>query len=233
MAAFFPELSVIVPMFNEEQTIVRTLRALRAGAPGAELIVVDGGSRDRSREIATGNCDRLIESARGRARQLNAGAAIARGSILAFVHADTVVPVDFAVQIKRALAQPTIGGGRFDVVLDNSALPYRLIGALISIRSRLSRTGTGDQAIFVRREIFRRLGGFPEIAICEDLEFTRRLKRAGKVACLRSRVITSARRWEQAGVLRTSLRMWTIRLLFLAGIRPEHLSRWYADVRRA
>ncbi len=112
-----------------------------------------------------------------------------------------------------------------------AALPYRLIGWLISVRSRLSRTGTGDQAIFVRREVFQRLGGFPDLEICEDLDFARKLKRAGAIACVRSRVVTSARRWQRAGLVRTVLRMWTIRLVYLAGVSPSRLRRWYADVR--
>ena len=108
-------------------------------------------------------------------------------------------------------------GGRFDVKLDASALPYRIIGAMISLRSRISRTGTGDQAIFVRRDVFDRLGGFPELELCEDLEFSRRLKRAGRVACLRARVTTSARRWSRDGVVRTVVRMWLIRAMYLIG----------------
>jgi hypothetical protein len=129
------------------------------------------------------------------------------------------------------MRNPAIVGGRFDLALDSSGLPYRLIGRLISLRSRLSRTGTGDQAIFVRRDVFDSLGGFAEIEICEDLDFTRRLKRAGAVACLRSRVVTSARRWQRAGLIRTVARMWAIRLCYLAGVSPARLRRWYADVR--
>ncbi len=140
--------------------------------------------------------------------------------LLAFVHADTIVPASFAADIEAAMRKPAVAGGRFDLALDDPALPYRLIGWLISLRSRISRTATGDQAIFVRREIFERLGGFPNIEICEDLDFARRLKRAGKVACLRSRVITSARRWQRSGLLRTVLRMWLIRLSYLAGVPP-------------
>jgi rSAM/selenodomain-associated transferase 2 len=226
-----PWLSIIVPMLNEHRSIAATLRALRAGAAGAEIIVVDGGSQDDSRKAAAGLCDLAIEAPRGRARQLNAGAARATGEVLAFVHADTLVPATFGADIEAAMRNPAVVGGRFDLALDVSALPYHVIAFLISLRSRLSRTGTGDQAIFVRREVFERLGGFPQIDICEDLDFTRRLKRAGKVACLRSRVITSARRWQRAGLIRTVGRMWTIRLAYLAGVSPARLRRWYADVR--
>jgi rSAM/selenodomain-associated transferase 2 len=225
------QLSVIVPMLNEEGAIARTLGAIRRGAPGAELIVVDGGSEDHSLEAARGGCDALIQSARGRAVQMNGGAARARGDVLAFVHADTIVPETFAADIARAVSDPKVAGGRFDLRLDDPHPLFVLIGALISMRSRLSRTATGDQAIFVRREVFASLGGFPEIPICEDLDFARRLKRAGRVACLHSKVVTSARRWRRRGITRTVIRMWTIRLLYLAGVPPARLSRFYPDVR--
>jgi len=224
-------LSIIVPMLNERESIAATLGALRVGAPTAEIIVVDGGSIDGSRQAAAGLCDMLIEAPRGRACQMNAGAAGAGGEVLAFVHADTIVPDRFAADIEAAMRNPGVVGGRFDLALDASTLPYRLIARLISLRSRLSRTATGDQAMFVRREIFQRLGGFAQIEICEDLDFARRLKRCGAVACLRSRVMTSARRWQRAGLIRTVLRMWAIRLSYLAGVSPARLRRWYPNVR--
>jgi rSAM/selenodomain-associated transferase 2 len=204
------KLSAIVPMLNEAATIASTLHALRRGAPGAEVIVVDGGSTDASTAMARPLCDELIVAARGRALQMNAGARASHGDALVFVHADTMVPSTFGADIASALSDPAVAGGRFDVELDASTLPYRIIGAMISLRSRISRTGTGDQAIFVRREVFDRLGGFPELELCEDLEFSRQLKRAGRVACLRSRVTTSARRWSRDGVVRTVVRMWLI-----------------------
>ncbi len=218
-------------MLNEAGSIASTLHALRRGAPGAEVVVVDGGSLDASVAEAALLCDRMVSAPRGRARQMNAGANAARGSVLAFVHADTIVPATFAGDIAAALADSTIVGGRFDVVLDSSSLPYRIIGALISIRSRISRTATGDQAIFVRRDVFERLGGFPDLELCEDLDFSRRLKRAGRVACLRSRVTTSARRWSRDGLLRTVVRMWMIRAMYLLGVSPARLKRIYADTR--
>jgi len=224
-------LSIIVPMLDEAEVIARTLGALRRGAPDAEIIVVDGGSEDSSVAIAEPLCDVLVAESRGRARQMNAGAKLAHTNTFAFVHADTLVPVSFGADIADALLDPAIVGGRFDVELDSSALPYRIIGAMISLRSRLSRVGTGDQAIFVRREVFEHLGGFPELDLCEDLEFSRRLKRAGRVACLRSRVITSARRWSRDGLARTVLRMWMIRAMYLAGVSPARLKRMYADTR--
>ncbi len=225
------KLSVIVPMLNEASAIARTLEAIRTGAPQAEIIVVDGGSNDGSAEIARPRCDLVVEAPRGRALQMNSGAARSSGDALVFVHADTMVPTTFAREIETALADSEIVGGRFDVRLDDDHPLCKLIGALISIRSRISRTGTGDQAIFARREIFEGIGGFPDLPICEDLDFARRLKRAGRVACLRTEVITSARRWKKGGIMRTILRMWTIRSLYLAGVSPMRLARMYSNVR--
>jgi rSAM/selenodomain-associated transferase 2 len=225
------KLSVIVPMLNEVRAIARTLDAIAAGAAGAEVlvevIVVDGGSSDRSREEARPRCASLLVAHRGLARQMNAGAVAARGDALFFVHADTLVPPGFACDITAALADPAVVGGRFDLRLDDGAPLLRLIGWLISARSRLSRTGTGDQAIFVRREVFERLGGYRDIAVCEDLDLARRLKRAGRVACLRSRVTTSARRWREGGGLATTIRMWFIRAAFLFGVSPARLAHLY------
>jgi rSAM/selenodomain-associated transferase 2 len=218
-------------MLDEAGAIAGTLRAIRIGAPDAEIIVVDGGSADTSIAEASPLCDRVIVAPRGRARQMNAGAGAASGTGLAFVHADTLVPATFASDIASALSDCAVVGGRFDVMLDASSLPYRAIGAMISLRSRISRTATGDQAIFVRRDVFERLGGFPDLELCEDLDFSRRLKRAGRVACLRSRVTTSARRWSRDGLVRTVIRMWSIRALYLLGVSPALLKRIYADTR--
>jgi rSAM/selenodomain-associated transferase 2 len=225
------KLSVIVPMLNEAIAIASTLGALRQGAPDAEIVVVDGGSVDASVAKAQPLCDTLIVTSRGRALQMNAGARASHGDALAFVHADTIVPPTFAADIASALSDDAVVGGHFDVKLDASGLPYRVIGMMISIRSRISRTGTGDQAIFVRREFFDALGGFPDFELCEDLEFSRRLKRAGRVACLRACVTTSARRWSRDGIVRTVFRMWMIRAMYLIGVSPARLKRMYADTR--
>jgi rSAM/selenodomain-associated transferase 2 len=220
-------LSVIVPMLNEERTIARTLDAIAAAAPGAQIIVVDGGSSDMSRDQARPRCARLLTAQRGLAGQMNAGAVAADGEVLAFVHADTTVPPSFGNDIAAALADPAVAGGRFDVRLDDSSAMLRLIGWLISMRSRLSRTATGDQAIFLRREVFESIGGYRDIPLCEDLDLARRLKRAGQVACLRSRVTTSARRWRERGLIATTLRMWLVRVAFLVGVPPDRLAHLY------
>ncbi len=218
-------------MLNEERAIGSTLEAVRAAAPDAEIIVVDGGSADHSVAAVRNRCDLLLSSPRGRARQMNTGAAAARGDALVFVHADTIVPSSFAHNIDAALANSATVGGRFDLVLDDPTLLYRILGRLISIRSRWMRSATGDQAIFVRRETFQRMLGFADIELCEDVDFARRLRRYGRVACLRSTVTTSARRWRKDGLLRTVLRMWLVKALFLLGVPPHWLKRHYADTR--
>jgi rSAM/selenodomain-associated transferase 2 len=218
-------------MLNEERVIAATLEALRVGAPSAEIIVVDGGSSDRSVEVARPRCDRLIEGPRGRARQMNEGAIASLGEALAFVHADTIVPSTFASDIEIALADARVAGGRFDLAFDTRTPTFELVAKMINLRSRMMRSATGDQAIFVRREVFDRLDGYSAIDLCEDVDFVRRMRRAGRFACLRSRVITSARRWHRAGIVRTILRMWLIKTLFLAGVSPAWLKRHYADTR--
>ncbi|HJU10719.1 MAG TPA: TIGR04283 family arsenosugar biosynthesis glycosyltransferase, partial [Candidatus Binataceae bacterium] len=215
----------------EELVIGHTLDAIARGAPEAELMIVDGGSTDRSVQVAAVRGARTLSAPRGRARQMNAGAAAAHGDVFAFVHADTLVPATFAADIAFALANPHVVGGRFDVKLDDTSLASSILGKLISLRSRIMRSATGDQAIFVRKDTFAVMGGFREIELCEDVDFARRLKKLGKVACLRSHVVTSARRWREKGIIRTVLTMWIIKSLFLAGVSPSRLHRYYANVR--
>jgi rSAM/selenodomain-associated transferase 2 len=222
--------SVIMPVLNGESTIASTLTALSSLAP-AEVIVVDGGSTDRTREIAAQTPATLLTAPRGRASQMNDGACIAQGEVLLFLHADTRLSASALADIRSALADPGCVWGRFDVCLDRGEWMFRSIGALINIRSRLTKTATGDQAIFVRRTTFEAIGGFPEVPLMEDLAFSHRLKKQGRIACLRSQVVTSARRWEQEGLWWTILKMWAFRLLFLAGISPLRLKRFYGDVR--
>lgn len=223
------KVSIVVPVLDEESAIAAALCSLKPF--DAEVIVVDGGSRDRTAEIARQNGVKLIASPRGRARQMNAGAAAATGDILLFLHADTRLPPSAIDEVTAALDDPRRVGGRFDLKLDDERAIFRLIGFLISLRSRVSKVATGDQAIFVRRGIFQAMGGFREIPILEDIDFCRRLKRMGKIACLRSYVVTSARRWQKDGVARTIVLMWLLKLLFLIGVSPFKLKRLYAEVR--
>lgn len=221
-------ISVVMPARNEEGAIAATLACLRE--PGVvEVIVVDGESVDRTREVAARLSDRVLESPPGRARQMNAGASAARGSILFFVHADTLVPRGFAAAIRDACAEAI--GGRFDVALEGSGAALRVIEAAINLRSRWSGIFTGDQGIFVRRGVFAALGGFPDLPICEDLALSRAMRRSGRVAALRLRVRTSARRWQRHGILRTVLLMWVIRGAYTLGVDPARLARLYRDAR--
>jgi rSAM/selenodomain-associated transferase 2 len=222
-----PALSIVLPVLNESAGIVAALDALaplRAG--GAEVIVVDGGSTDRSAELAAPFADRVLEAPRGRARQMNAGAAVARGDVLLFLHADTRLP-DGA---KQVIAQSIAGGrrwGRFDVRIEGKSAWLPLVAAMMNRRSRLTGIATGDQAMFVSRTAFVAAGGFPDIPLMEDIELSGRLLRTGRPACLSARVTTSGRRWEAQGVWRTILRMWWLRLRFYLGADPRRLAVEY------
>ncbi|HEX9879365.1 MAG TPA: TIGR04283 family arsenosugar biosynthesis glycosyltransferase [Candidatus Binatia bacterium] len=223
-------ISVIIPALNEEGQIEITLRSLEELDVG-EVIVVDGGSRDRTRDTAMGAGANFLVSPPGRARQMNRGAGVARGDVLVFLHADTRLPLSAAANIRSALQDPQCVGGRFDVRLDGERWAFKMIEFMINLRSRLSRVATGDQAIFVRRRVFERMGGFPDVPLMEDLAFSKRLKKEGRVACLRTRVSTSSRRWERDGVWRTVFKMWLLRALFVAGVSPNFLKRFYKNVR--
>lgn len=217
------KLSIIVPTLNEAGEIRAALGSL-AGlrALGHEVIVADGGSSDGTAELAAGLCDRALECARGRARQMNAGARAASGDALVFLHADTRLPENADALIASGLARSC--WGRFDVAIEASRPLLRIVARAMSLRSRLTGIATGDQAIFVRRDAFP---GFPDIALMEDIAFSKAMKRRAAPACLRARVRTSARRWESRGVLRTILLMWRLRLLYFLGARPERLARLY------
>jgi rSAM/selenodomain-associated transferase 2 len=223
-------LSVIVPTLDEEGQLEAVLRSARASG-AIELIVVDGGSGDRTVEVAATVADRVIRAPRGRASQMNAGAGAATGDVLLFLHADTRLPPDFAGAIESALSEPEVVGGRFDVRLEPTTPLLGLVAFLMNRRSRLTGIATGDQAIFVRGAVFERLGGYGDLPLMEDIDFTRRLKRAGRIAALHARVSTSSRRWLEAGPLRTILLMWSLRLLYFAGVSPARLRRFYADRR--
>jgi rSAM/selenodomain-associated transferase 2 len=221
-------LSIVIPALNEAANLERLLPDLAARCPDAVVIVAEGGSADATAGmVGRFPAVRLVESPRGRARQMNAGAEVARGDALLFLHADTVLPDGATAVIARALADPEVVGGRFDVRFSSARWPFRMIAALMNRRSRWSGISTGDQGIFVRRAAFDALGGYPDIALMEDIELTKRLKRLGRLACLDLRVTTSSRKWERDGILRTILLMWTLRVLYFCGVSPTRLCRWY------
>jgi rSAM/selenodomain-associated transferase 2 len=224
------DISIVVPALDEEVQVAAALASARAPRV-REVIVVDGGSRDATVRIARQRADAVLSAPRGRATQMNAGAAAAGGDVLLFLHADTRLPPGFDAAVLAALVDPAVVGGRFDVRLVPGTPLLRLVGALINLRSRLSRIATGDQALFVRRSVFEALGGFAAIPLMEDVAFTRALKRRGRIACLREQVETSSRRWLRDGPLRTILLMWWLRLLYACGVAPERLRRRYADTR--
>jgi len=223
-------ISVVIPVLNEASSIAQTLTQLRQ-AGECQVIVVDGGSDDETVPIALLHADVVLTAPRGRARQMNAGTQIAKGEVLLFLHADTVLPHGFPHLLAAAFANPAIIGGRFDVCLDAEGWPFRMIETMMNLRSRVTKIATGDQAIFVRREVFRKMGGYPDIELMEDLEFSRKLKREGELACLRERVTTSARRWQQDGITRTIVKMWVLRLCHFFGVSPTRLRAHYADTR--
>ena len=222
-------ISVIVPVLNEEQTVAATRVALARLAPH-EIIVVDGGSTDKTAAICQFGVT-FLPSHRSRARQMNRGAQDASGDVLLFLHADTRLPESALRDIATALSDSRYLGGRFDVELEGGHWMLKVIGAMINCRSRLSKIATGDQAIFIRRKIFEQMGGYPDIPLMEDIAFCRTLKRMGDIACLKSRVVSSARRWQAEGLWRTILKMWALKLLFFAGVSPHRLKQYYADTR--
>jgi rSAM/selenodomain-associated transferase 2 len=229
--------SVIIPILNEAKTLpglLSHLQELCASDPeeaqGIELIFVDGGSSDdsiRRLEEAGFTC---LTSERGRATQMNAGAAVARGSILLFLHADTIID-NTAIQAARSAIEAGAVGGFFGVRLTSTRPVLRVVGKMISLRSRLSGIASGDQAIFVTREAFDEISGYAALPLFEDIDLSSRLKRCGRFEGLDVSVMTSSRRWESAGTLPTVLRMWALRVLYYCGVSPVRLARYYGDAR--
>jgi rSAM/selenodomain-associated transferase 2 len=225
-------LSLVMPVLDEAAEIEAALQAL---APyrerGVEVIVVDGGSRDATVALARPLADYVIMATRGRGLQMNAGAAAARGDALLFLHADTNLPVDADRLILDGLARSGRGWGRFDVRFDGGGL-LAMIAIMMNTRSRLTGIATGDQAMFATRAAFEAAGGFPPIALMEDVTLSARLKRISRPLCLTARATTSARRWQRHGVLRTILLMWKLRLAYYFGADPVRLAQTYGYAER-
>ncbi|MDI1238691.1 MAG: TIGR04283 family arsenosugar biosynthesis glycosyltransferase [Polaromonas sp.] len=221
-------LSVVLPVLNEAGGLGAALQALAPlGARGAELIVADGGSSDHSAALALAGGAYLVNAPRGRALQMNAGAAQATGEVLMFLHADTRLPADADALISEALAGGSQVWGRFDVSITGRPRMLRLIAALMNLRSRRTGIATGDQALFMTRAAFEAVGGFPPQPLMEDIEMSRRLLTLSRPACLRAKVQTSGRRWESRGVWRTVLLMWRLRFAYWRGAAPERLAELY------
>ena len=219
-------ISIVIPVLDEAGRIVATLAALAPlRAQGAELIVVDGGSSDGTAALCKGLADAVLSAPRGRALQMNAAARAASGAVLLFLHADTRLPDDALAQIAQAVqTQPW---GRFDVRIAGRSPILPVVAALMNTRSRLTGIATGDQALFVRRDAFDAVGGFPAQPLMEDIELCKRLRRLGRPACLRAKVVTSGRRWDSRGAWRTIGLMWRLRLLYWLGVPAERLAAAY------
>ena len=220
-------MSIIVPVLDEAAGVAAVLDALAPlRAQGHELIVVDGGSTDGTVALCQSRADRVIDAPRGRARQMNAGAAAASGTMLLFLHADTQLPAGAAGLVHGAISQGAVWG-RFDVRITGRSAMFPVISRCMNWRSRLSGVATGDQAIFVRRDVFERVGGFPDQPLMEDIEISRRLRAIASPACLRACVQTSGRRWESRGVWRTIVLMWQLRWRYWRGVPADELARAY------
>jgi rSAM/selenodomain-associated transferase 2 len=221
-------LSIVIPTLNEAAGVAAALKALQPlRAAGHEVVVIDGGSGDGTPDLAAPWADRVASAPRGRASQMNAGARIAAGDVLLFLHADTRLPARADRMVLDGLAGSGRAWGRFDVRIAGRHPLLRLVAALMNARSRWTGIATGDQAVFVRRDAFAAVGGFPPLPLMEDVALSAALKRVSRPLCLRERVITSGRRWESHGVLRTIVLMWWVRLRYFFGTSPERLAEIY------
>jgi rSAM/selenodomain-associated transferase 2 len=221
-------LSVIVPILNEAQALASLLDQLaRLAHQGTEVILSDGDSEDGSASMAEQAGFTVVQSTRGRARQMNAAAALAKGDVLLFLHADTRLPDHAGQYIAQALAAGTHCWGRFDVRISGRPYLLRVVSRLMNVRSRITGIATGDQAIFVTRSAFDAVGGFPDQPLMEDIELSKRLLAHSKPARIRQPVITSGRRWEQDGVWRTIVLMWRLRWNYWRGVPAQQLAKIY------
>jgi len=223
-----PRISLVVPCLNEGAIVAAALGALQPlRHAGHELILVDGGSVDGTPEQAQGLVDLMLASEPGRARQMNAGARVARGRVLWFLHLDCAPFPGAAECLLGELSRRSCGWGRFDIRLDGGRRTLRLVERLMNLRSRMSGIATGDQGIFVSRALFEAVGGVPDLPLMEDIELSRRLKRHCPPICIRRPIVASSRRWEREGVWRTIFLMWRLRLGYFLGVSPERLARRY------
>jgi rSAM/selenodomain-associated transferase 2 len=226
----FQRISVIMPTFNEAADLPATL-ANTQGAADVEVIVIDGGSDDKTADVARSWGAEVLASAPGRARQMNLGAARATGELFLFLHADTRLPVGFDRYVRKILARPGVVAGAFRLRVDGDLPGLRIMERLVNARSRHLQFPYGDQAIFLRASLFREIGGFPDMPIMEDFELVRRLRRRGRIVIAPVPVLTSARRWENLGIVRTTVINYAIPLAYYLGAPPSQLARWYRQER--
>jgi len=221
-----PAISIIIPVLNEAGQINSRLQVLQPLRKHCQVLLVDGGSTDGSPLIAEPLVDRVLYSLPGRARQMNYGASQVEAGLLLFLHADTLLSENAIDLIVKAVAEG-FSWGRFDVRFDSSEPVFKVIAFMMNWRSRLTAIATGDQAIFMTRKAFHDVGGFPDIALMEDIAISTRLKNIGKPCCLRETVVTSARRWQRQGIAKTILLMWRLRLAYFLGADPDALAQRY------
>lgn len=229
-----PKISIVIPVLNEAGTIGETLLGFR-DALDVEAIVVDGGSRDEtvaianrlSKTLAPSLPIKVISTTAGRACQMNAGAAIATGDILLFLHADTHLPTGFETLVRQALQHPETIAGAFELRINARLRGLRLVERMVGWRSRVLEMPYGDQAIFLKATVFHEIGGFPELPIMEDFELMLRLRRQGRIGIVPASVLTSGRRWQKLGVVKTTLINQLIIAAYFLGVPPSQLVRWY------
>ena len=222
------EISVVVPVLNEAANIEKSLQNLEQIGGIKEVIVVDGGSSDNTITLATPYA-RVIRAPQGRAWQMNAGAREAAGGILLFLHADTAITREGIELLRQLMADPGVVGGCYKLCFDDRSLLFKLIALGSNLRARLGKIYFGDQGIFVRREIFIEINGFPEVPLMEEWGFCRKLRQKGRLVQLPARVTTSSRRWHKYGVWKTILLMHRLKLLYLLGVSPYRLKKLYTD----
>jgi len=225
-----PSIAAVVPLLNERDRLPELLEMLNE-LSADEVVLIDGGSTDGSKELLSKSGFSWCSSIPGRSVQMNRGASQCLSDIILFIHADTLISSSHILAVKEVMRDTETVAGRFDIHLSGRHPAFRMIESMMNLRSRLTRISTGDQCQFVRRSVFESLGGFPEQPLMEDVEFSKRLKRAGRIACLRDKVTTSSRRWEQHGTFKTILLMWKLRLYYWLGITPDRLAAMYRDAR--
>lgn len=221
-------ISVIIPTLNEEMNIARCIESLRSEDFSGDIIVADGGSEDRTRAIARSHADVIvIYTLKGRGTQMNAGSKASAGDILLFLHADTVLDEGWATELNAALDDPHVVGGAFTFSIDNPSMKYRLVEAWVSMRCRIFKLPYGDQAIFIRKNIFQELAGYKELPLMEDVDIISRMKKLGRISILRKKAVTSGRRWVSKGLLKTAAINQMTMLMYHLGVSPERLARFY------